>query len=109
MHSCVPPCASTTPFEKKKKVERILSSPEEAQKLKQEQLASLNAIVSRPLGGGGGHYGPDGGLGTPRSHPGLGFSGFSSGGDEESTSVDVRPILCLFSMRLFFFFFTLWI
>mmetsp|Transcript_34053 Transcript_34053/g.43925 ORF Transcript_34053/g.43925 Transcript_34053/m.43925 type:complete len:629 (+) Transcript_34053:109-1995(+) len=68
-------------------LERIMSSPEAAAKLKADQLnnlAQMNGSQSAlvPMGGGGGgHYGPSGG--SAPSRPDLGFGGQSYGGDDE--------------------------
>lgn len=86
-------------------LELIMSSPEEAQKLKQEQLGTL-AIMSGSgagsaggagghygpgaAGGGGGHYGPGAGGGAmgAGARPGLGF-----GGDEQTETIEVPNLM----------------
>jgi hypothetical protein len=78
-------------------LERIMSSPEAAQKLKTDQLNSLalmNGGGGYGGGGGGGgdggHYGPPGGGGGgggSSSRPGLGFGGYE--GDEVSDTIEI--------------------
>lgn len=103
LHVCVEGDASSVQ-QAYDELARIMSSPEEAQRLKAEQLASLAAMSNAGGGGamtvfggggggggGGGHYGPGtgggGGGGGGMIRPGLGF-----GGDDDNEASEVIQV-----------------
>ncbi|ETV92722.1 hypothetical protein H310_13149 [Aphanomyces invadans] len=73
-----------------REVEDILFNPEQAMKLKQEQLRQVAENNNQQDGGGGGHYGPGGGSGTYGGQYGGGYGGGSgSGYGDDNTTLNI--------------------